>query len=101
MKINRKVVFKPEDYASERVALSAFLYNKIVVACEHLRRRHGRVYNLACLSFPDEIAAGFKIACVASMSCHAFLDDALGDNPLGVDVNALDVAVEERCLRLH
>ena len=91
MEIDREIVVESEDDAPQRIALTALLDDEIVAALQHgtVALRHGDVAARSALT--DEIVLATEIAS-AQPVCDALLDDALGNDPLWVDIHAIDIA---------
>ena len=91
MEIDRKIVVESEDDAPQRITLAAFLDDEIVAALQHgpVALRHRDIVSRSPLT--NEIMLATEIAS-AQPVCDALFDDALGNDPLWVDIHAIDIA---------
>ena len=101
MQIYAVVVVESEDDASQGIAFASTLHDMIVVAHHHVGCYERGTDYLARLALTHKIVVTFEVAHIACMMAHRCLYDALGNNPLRIEVNALDASCEQRCLRLH
>ena len=100
MEIDGEIIVKPEDDAPQSIPLATLLDDEIVSTLQHgaVALRHGDVPARSPLT--DEIMLAAEIAGTQPIG-NAFLDDALGDDPLRIHVHAIDIARQQRRLRLQ
>ena len=95
MQIYTVVVVKAEDDAPQSVAFASALNHMIVVAHHHAGCHKRRIHLLTRLALAYKIVMTLKVAHIASMMAHRCLDNALGNDPLRIEVNTLDTSCEQ------
>ena len=81
MQENREVVVESEHNPPQRIALSSFLSQKIILARQHVRSYMCRLDHSSALPFLDKEVAGLEIIGVAHMLQHVFPYDGSGQDP--------------------
>ena len=98
VQVDAEVVVEAEDDASQGIAGASALDDEVVGRLEHGLCDAAGIDLLARGSVTYEVVVVCEVGAVAGMSGHAVLDDAARDDPLRVEVDALDVAREHRRL---